>query len=246
MSSRTLPPDDSPGESGTELLFESLHRLPMIEVIALRSHAQDICYVDALCREFESALASQYAKDDKPDPEILIPLRGLSRFWLFGLYEFLRTWSQLTTLILSVNKTALARKRKGESASDIQIAVFQIVERTKPKGPGLLFNDPALVSRLKQVADGDHGVVRAVEEAKRRLGPIFSDVEAARVKLAKHAMPRQPDSQLFDAGYVRIERVTGSLFFFSDKADGSQSVLTRQNIASDLAQMWGDGAADLD
>src|SRR6202042_3012357 len=109
--------------------------------------------------------------------------------WIFALYELLRTWRQrVRDLRQETTKIASVAPANGQDAE-----------------PAL--NELAVVyrhSQLKRFRD-EPGFATDVNDAYDRIEPLFRRIEALRMNLAKHEVPKMKGVPALAPGYGRID-----------------------------------------
>lgn len=71
----------------------ALEALPLVGPY-MRMQAGRLGIVDVHLRDLEAAMAREYYVTDKLPMHLTTVVQALSELWIFGLYEFLRTWRQ--------------------------------------------------------------------------------------------------------------------------------------------------------
>src|SRR5204863_549309 len=79
--------------------------IPLCDDLWFGMQVRNIALVDmAIIRDIErNALSSYFEKESTPS-DILMVLSALSQMWIFSLYEFLRTWRQRATILLTLTE----------------------------------------------------------------------------------------------------------------------------------------------
>ena len=215
LMSRRSPPD----------LLTTLRKLPLMDDLYLHMQAVNIAIVDPHLEYLESQLLDRYfANDRTPIPEMMF-VSALSQMWVFAVYELLRTWRQRALELVEFGEElqgiAPARRRKR-----VQEKISQL------RGAS---GSPALAMRQK----GFRRVARTrylerVKKALEQVTPVFRRIEALRVTIAKHEVPKSKGVTAFAPGYARIDMITGSITWQITLRDGTVDVLSRRAIADEL------------
>ncbi len=144
---------------------------------------------------------------------------------MFGLYELLRTWRERASEILDFvddTKDLPQQEREAEQSEKRK----QIASRTgdEPEAKMRLkpfekaAADPEFVTRIARALDCSEILWR------RRL-------DALRVNLAKHQVPKSKGGFAMSPGYGRIDESTGSIYWQIDLGDKEVDIVSRQRIA---------------
>ncbi len=151
---------------------------------------------------------------------------AIGQLWVFGIYELLRTWRQRANdlvdfasrvrvatgparrKLMDDKKRALRQPGADRLGSDMRWSQFRKVIRS-----------PRFADRL----------ARAVDSFEY----TFKRLEALRVALAKHEMPKAKGVPATFPGYARIDTVTGSIRWQTSLMGNEVDVLTRRAIADD-------------
>jgi len=184
--------------------------LPLFEDIFLSMQGQNVMLVDFYLRDLEQGLMRRYFEIEKtPFPETLI-VSALSQMWVFALYELLRTWRQRVRDLKQGAQKAPASPAPAASLSDLNLTFRRDqLERVR--------NDPAFAAEL--------------DEAYDRIEPLFRRIEALRMNLAKHEVPKMRGVPALAPGYGRIDLMTGSIQWQVDLGENVVDLVSRRSLA---------------
>lgn len=217
MNAREAPlPDES------EALYDVLESLPLMDDLFLRMQAQNIAMVNAHIIDVEKAMYRQYMEEERtPVPQALFT-SALSQMWIFALYELLRTWRQRVQEMLVHGK---------------QFVAGQVQATVIPAEPDHTTNLPFLHARAR--AERDQEFLKQMREARDLIEMPYRELEGVRVTLAKHEVPKIKGAKAANAGYARIDPLTGSMNYqFIDK-DGYSNMASRHSIVQHILRAFG-------
>ena len=207
-------------------LSETLRELPLLDDLFLAMQALNIELVDDHLKELETDLLRKYIELERTPTADALFVSALSQMWVFAVYELLRTWRERAREIINwaqsfgriqaeQREDAIARKRaeierRAAEAGDVETR-WQLFERA---------TDEAFVSDLRSALD--------------RAEVIFHRVEAVRVTLAKHEIPRSGRAYATAAGYARIDTTTGSMQWSIELGRNETELTSRRELADQL------------
>lgn len=209
-------------------LQEVLHSLPLVEddhYIAMQ--ATNLAIVDSMIAPMEDELAAEYSFTERVPFDKLMPVSALTQLWIFGIYEFLRTWRQWVRDLLT-RCEALEALGPTERAKELQRHEEQL-KRETPEAPGGVAYARGF-SRAARTEDYQN----SVRTAFYRSDIPFGKLEALRVHLAKHEVPR--GGYAAGAGYGRIH-IDGSIQFHVPLGKQEMTMISRRGIAADVREM---------
>jgi len=207
-------------------LVEAIQSLPVLDDEPyLYMQVMNLGIVDEFLVGLEKQLLQQYMEIEKtPLPDALL-VSALSQQWIFAVYELLRTWRQrcrevilfsdeLKKLSGPKREAYIAEKQaKLQSASpysdDLDIPRWRSFER--------VINDHEFVTKIRNAYDSSEA--------------LFRRIEALRVHLAKHEMPKIKGSLAFAPGYGRIDMVNGSIYWQVLLRGNEVDLISRRDIA---------------
>jgi hypothetical protein len=186
---------------------ESLGRLPLFEDGFLRMQAINLHIVDEFIMRAENDLREQYARTDQTPVATAMFVSALSQLWIFGLYELLRTWRQRSRAVLKfaeelapLNAKA-RRKRIAEERSRVRAAAASV--------PGFEFSHWKPFKRAARSKRYVETLRLAFDGSER----LFRKIEALRISLAKHEVPKSRGTLAMAPGYGRIDATNGSIWW---------------------------------
>lgn len=240
MSDTEEPGIEEGGDSDSEDAYdgpsiqEVLWALPAFEEdLYLKMQATNLEMVDLYLQDLEAELLALYLEQERtPGPQAVF-VSALSQLWIFGLYELLRTWRQrLRELLLF-----------GEQVADLDLEASQaILEERKhdlesphdPNPAALFTHEP-----FRRVAEDD-GYKDRLQTALDASEILYRRLEALRVSLAKHEIPRKRGAVAYAPGYGRIDMLTGSITWFVALSEDEQDSVTRAAIADSIVMLGDD------
>lgn len=210
-------------------LQEVLRGLPLLDEVFLGMQAMNVHVVDAYLEQLEAELLQEYIERERTPFESAMFVSALSQMWVFAIYELLRTWRQRLREVLrwaerlsdlgdDEREAAVAAKReeierRASEARDADVR-WQVFERAE---------DPEFVEALRS--------------ALNRTELAFRAVEAVRMTLAKHEVPRQDGVYAGAAGYGRIDMENGSIYWQLDLGRDEVAVFSRRALADALRRV---------
>lgn len=187
--------------------------LPLFEDLFLSMQGQNVMLVDFYLRDLERSLIRRYIEIDRtPFPETLI-VSALSQMWIFALYELLRTWRQ--------------RVRDLKQAAQ---------KPPQPPVQATPLSDITLMFRKDQLerVRTDAAFVSEIDQAYARIEPLFRRIEALRMNLAKHEVPKMKGVPALAPGYGRIDLMSGSIQWQVDLGENVVDLISWRDIADYL------------
>jgi hypothetical protein len=208
-----------------------LRRLPLLRGGYLSMQATNIALVDTYLQHLEAQLVSEYLKNERT-PDSFIFVSALSQLWLFGLYELLRTWRQWVSELIAYGEELekLAQAPNGTTARSARI---ERQRQKLSKASSLITEDVDYNRSFKQVEDNPSSL-EELRWARDAVLPIFRRLEALRVTLAKHEIPKTKGLRPLMPGYARIDMTTGSLSWFIILKDDDSDLISRRSIVDSL------------
>ncbi|MGH9713562.1 MAG: hypothetical protein ACRD5M_09720 [Candidatus Acidiferrales bacterium] len=195
--------------------------LPLFEDLFLNMQGQNIMLVDFYLQDLERDLLREYIEIERtPFPATLI-VSALNQMWIFALYELLRTWRQrVRDLRQEAAKAALPAPVNGEDAEPA-LKELALVYRQ---------------SQLKRLRD-EPGFSGEVNAAYDRIEPLFRRIEALRMNLAKHEVPKMKGVPALAPGYGRIDMMSGSMVWQVDLGNMTVDMVSRRSLADQLREI---------
>ena len=214
-------------------ILQSLLSLPLFDNVFYSMQAQNVAIVDVHLKDLEAATVREYMQTDRlPLPEIML-LSALSQFWIFGVYELLRTWRQRAKELLDFYKK-LSEIGDGPKATDRKKELKILYQpRAIPSKVSQDFVDVIYGKELERI-ETDRDFVKALQISLDRVTLRFRRLEALRITLAKHEIKGERGLRACAPGYARIDHITNSLCWMVEYKDGSSEIISRQSIVKEL------------
>ena len=207
-------------------LARALQDLPLLgDDVYLRMQATNLGFVDDFLVDLETQLLKEYRALDKTPLDSAAFLSALSQLWIFGVYELLRTWRQRVRDALSLADALSSSDTKAREARLQQER--ERIRETSPFGEGVEDGRWRIVERIAQ----DPSFVVAIRSASDKTEWVFRRIEALRVHLAKHEVPKQRGAPAFAPGYGRINMDNGSIYYQFLVRPPEVDVLSRRDVA---------------
>lgn len=204
----------------------ALQSVPLFDDLFLSMQALNLGMVHEFLLEIEGDLLRELLELERTPPNAIF-VSAISQLWVFGLYELLRTWRQRADEVLvfatKVSRTSGSNRRKLLAVKKRQL----VVSSTEPLSGRYRW------SQFRKTATNTN-YARKLREAIDRYELIFRRLEALRVSLAKHELPKQHGMPAIPAmmpGYGRIDEGTGSIRWEYVLQGREVDVLTRRGIA---------------
>ncbi|SRR5712692_2017564 len=184
----------------------ALQSLPLFDDLFLSMQALNLGMVHEFLLEIEGDLLRELLEIEGTPPNTMF-VSAISQLWVFGLYELLRTWRQRADEVLifatRVSRTTGSNRRR----------VLALKERELLADSTERLSGHYRWSQFRKAATNTD-YARKLREAIDRYEVIFRRLEALRVSLAKHELPKQhgmPAIRAMAPGYGRIDEATGSI-----------------------------------
>jgi hypothetical protein len=204
----------------------ALQSLPLFDDLFLSMQAMNLGMVHEFLLEIEGDLLRELLELERT-PSNAIFVSAISQLWVFGLYELLRTWRQRADEVLvfatKVSRASGSNRRKLLALKKRQL----VVSSTEPLSGRYRW------SQFRKAA-ANTNYAGKLREAIDRYELIFRRLEALRVSLAKHELPKQHGMPAIPAmmpGYGLIDEGTGSIRWEYVLQGREVDVLTRRGIA---------------
>ena len=219
-------------------LSRALHDLPLLgDDVYLRMQATNLGLVDDFLADLESRLLAEYMQSDRTPLPSAVFLSALSQLWIFGVYELLRTWRQRVR-----EATSLAAKLQSASTQERQRLLeseHQRIRETSPYGADVEDGRWRTVERIDQ----ELAFVEAIRAAADKVESIFRRIQALRVHLAKHEVPKAKGTPAFAPGYGRIDMDDGSIYYQFLVRPPEVDKLSRRDVADACRELATDKTA---
>jgi hypothetical protein len=207
-------------------LHDVLRDLPLLDEVFLGMQTINVHLVDAYLEDLEEQLLPEYIERDRTPSQSAIFISALSQMWVFAVYELLRTWRQRVGDLLRWAETLAALG--GDEREAAVAAKRQEIERRASEA-----RDAELRWQVFERAD-DPDFVEELRSALNRTERTFHDIEAVRMTLAKHEVPRQGGVYAGAPGYGRIDMSNGSIYWQLELGRNEVTVLSRRGLADAL------------
>jgi len=202
--------------------------IPLCDDVWLRMQAQNLAAVDiSIIREMELEALRVHGREERTPLEVLVPLSALSQMWVFSLYEFLRTWRRRAEQIMQI-ADQYVRTKPEKKAKYLEKVISDAEGKEKYITAALSFH----AEHLSRVSDS--GFVENVRSYYTKTTGLFQAVEALRVTLAKHEVPKSRRLMAEAPGYARMDTFTGSLYWHFIDEHGGLEKLDRRELSNDF------------
>jgi hypothetical protein len=205
---------------------DALQSLPVMDDLYLRMQALNIELVDAYLSDMEHYLLQEYMEVEKTPIETTLMVSALSQLWIFGLYELLRTWRQRAADILH-----FAEKLKPLDQDSRKKLIAEKKREIKSSVPLIgseSFYWPPYEKMGKNLKFATT-IRNAIDISER----LFRRIEALRVSLAKHEIPKGKGAIALAPGYGRIDMSDGSIYWQVVLEKNEIDLVSRRTIADD-------------
>lgn len=210
-----------------------LKSLPIFDDLYLGMQAMNIDLVDAYLANMELNLLKEYMEIEHTPFESAVTVSAFSQLWIFGLYELLRTWRQRATEVYKF-ADELRSLDKPSRESLIAEKKRKIKEATALGGAEFVNWQP-----YEKVAKDDafaESIRKAVDQSER----LFRRIEALRMSLAKHEVPKAKGSFALAPGYGRIDMTTGSIYWQIVLQGNEVDLISRRSLADGCRELGKD------
>jgi len=204
----------------------ALQSLPLFDDLFLSMQALNLGMVHEFLLEIEGDLLRELLELETTPPNAIF-VSAISQLWVFGVYELLRTWRQRAdeVLIFAAKVSLATKSNRGKL---LALKKSQLLGgSTEPLSSHYRWSQ-----FRKAATETNYG--RKLREAIDRYELIFRRLEALRVSLAKHELPKQRGAPALPAmmpGYARIDEATGSIRWEYLLQGREVDALTRRGIA---------------
>lgn len=219
-----------PEEPPRPRLQDVLRSLPLVDLY-LGMQAFNLAVVDAILEDLETDLLAEYMQQESTPIQSTLVASAVGQLWIFGIYEFFRTWRGRARDVLMF---ADAVRNLESKEQEKRIADKRAEVRARAAVPDL-----ADLSHWKafERAAKDPAFVAAIRLAIDRSEMTFRRVEALRMYLAKHEVPKAKGSFGSAPGYGRIDMSNGSIYWQVDLGRMEVDVISRRGIADELRHL---------
>ncbi len=191
----------------------------------------NLSMVDEFLSDLERQLLDEYIEIERtPIPSTLF-VSALSQMWIFGLYELIRTWRQRVNEIV-----AFTLELQSLGTSDRESRILEqkqkLTDESEHNHGFELWN----WKYYEQAAD-DNEFANSLSNAFDRSERIFRRIEALRISLAKHEVPKSKGVHAMAPGYGRIDGTTGSILWYIALKGNEVDLVSRRTIADDCREL---------
>jgi hypothetical protein len=187
--------------------------------------AMNLSVVDGILEDWEAQLLARYIDEERtPFPDAVV-VSAFSQLWVFGLYELLRTWRRRAERMVN-----FAERLKGVDGQARQglmeqkrLDVQRATESSDAFGP---------IWRAFERAARERKYVRRLQRAIDGSELLFRRIEALRMSLAKHEVPRTGGHALAP-GYGRIDMGDGSITWQVLLGRNELDMVSRRQLANE-------------
>lgn len=212
---------------GVPSLHEALRDLPLLDQVFLGMQAMNVHLVDGYLEDWEAQLLAEYIELERTPTESALFVSALSQMWIFATYELLRTWKSRASEI--VRWAGSLGDFEGDERAEAVASKRAEVERRASE-----VLDADIHWRDFERASDDAEFVDALRSALSRTAVVFHAVEAVRVWLAKHEVPRRDGLFAGAPGYGRIDMETGSIYWQVELGRDEVTTISRRGLADML------------
>jgi hypothetical protein len=198
----------------------------------LGMQAMNLGVVDGFLADWERQLLRRYMDEEHtPLPDAIV-VSAFSQLWVFGLYEFLRTWRARAHRVIKFAEeikdvNGEARRQLVEKTEQM---VRRITESTYAFGP---------LWAGFQRASKSQGYAQHLQRAVDGSEILYRRIEALRVSLAKHEVPRS-DGHALAPGYGRIDMTDGSITWQVLLGNKELDMVSRRKLADECRALGTD------
>jgi hypothetical protein len=228
------PERDEPNErENGPRLDDVIKSLPLLERdVYIGMQAVNLAIVDSMIEEMEGNLLAEYHRLERtPVPSVMV-VSALSQLWIFGAYELLRTWRQRLQDVLS-----FADQLAGLGPEKVEERIANKETQLQDRSSDPIGSVPHGNAYRRAASDPEY--CESLRTALYRSDLPFGRIEALRVHLAKHEVPKRRGLYGAAAGYSRID-YDGSIQFHVPLGDNEVEMVSRRQIADDVRRLADD------
>ena len=183
-----------------------------------------------LFRQFFLTVPDELVEAERTPLPAAMAVSAMSQMWMFAVYEFFRTWRQRVQLLLRIHDRVQALPA-GKRGAALEHEASRI-QSTREEG------NIALSMIRSSITDlANEQFAKRLRQAFDKIEPTYRQVEALRITLAKHEIPKSKGLVAFAPGYGRIDYHTGSIYWHIDLKDNVVDVVNRRGVADDLKRL---------
>ena len=179
----------------------------------------------------------EYYVEERTPISTLVVVSAIAQLWVFGLYELLRTRRQRVNQLLK-----FADELEGLAPEDRLLRIEERAVEIRDAAADPERANPAHVLAFER-AGQDADFRRELREVLDRSELPFRNLEAVRMHLAKHEIPKSPGSYASAPGYTRIDKVNESISWQIDLGNKEVAVHSRRGLAEDCRKFGTDESA---
>jgi hypothetical protein len=214
---------DGMQEPDTTQFREAFTELPLFDDFYLQMQAMNLDIMDGFIETQEEELLRKYIDTERtPVPDALF-VSALGQLWIFGMYELLRTWrqrvEQVSRFVTAYNSTPAGQK-----------GTFMQEKRKKVKKLGKHALGSPWADFAKAIKSARY--LERLNFAYDQSESAFRRIEALRISLAKHEIPKSKGAMALAPGYGRIDMTTGSIYWQVVLEGNEVDMISRRTIAN--------------
>jgi len=213
-------------ENQSVSLTEAIQSLPLLDNEPyLHMQVINLGIVDDFLVDLESQLLHEYLVTEKTPLPRAAFVSALSQLWIFGVYELLRTWRQRCREVLLFSEEL--QKLSGSMRDE------HIAEKKRKLQTASPYSDDTPIPQWRSFerVTYDRDFPSLVRNAFDSSEFLFRKIEALRVHLAKHEVPKVKGSIALGPGYGRIDASNGSICWHVLLRGNWADVISRRDIA---------------
>lgn len=153
-----------------------------------------------------------------------------SQMWVFAFYELFRTWRQKAREVRDYAASLQSSSDPAKTASDFR-ASFE--KSTAVSRTAEVFEWPL----FEEAERAPEATVGLIARALEIVDPLYRRLEAVRMTLAKHEVPKARGVRASAPGYGRIDLSSGSINWMIDYKDGSSEIISRRDLAEEFESL---------
>lgn len=210
---------------------EAICSLPLFDNVYYRMQALNLSMVDDFLMNLEKQLLNEYIEIEKTPVQSALFVSALSQLWIFGLYELLRTWRQrIHEILLFVGELNSFSETEREHRIKEKKQKIETTNSYAESVESIHWRPFELA-----VKDYDYSMRLSSDYDKTEL--LFRRIEALRIYLAKHEVPKKKGSFTMAPGYGRIDMTDGSIYWQVILRGNEVDLASRRTIADDCREL---------
>lgn len=197
--------------------------IPMTDDVYLGLQAQNIARVEmSVMRPYESKALDEHHTDpsDLQGPTAR-ELSALSQMWVFGLYEFLRTWRQRARALKAFEDKYETLPTQEERDAYMK----EITDSAKNKARLVKASPVYYPDHVAKVSDT--AFMKSVRDYWDKTEELFRQLTAVRMPAAKHEVPGKGEMLAEAPGIGLVDRLTGSICWRVLLGDAETTIMRR-------------------